>query len=262
VTDLEDGQAAAAVARDVAIRLLAVSKEAVAGGADVPARYLGIFPTAYGWWRFICRSAEAALLLGEHGFTVEAAPVLRNIVNHAYALHWLVDNGPLAVDALIAKDREGAEKMCNNLEQADWPAAAEYRRLLEERKAQPTPARSAADEELLRKLKHELGNVYDMLNRYASAEVYLVYSHLSGTSHTSVETANAYLEWTGGGTFQIRDEAADPGPAAAIQLSVALLQAASVMNGLLADNPLQANIDAAAADLGLQGTALFHDRVR
>ena len=103
--------------------------------------------------------------------------------------------------------------MCKNLEQADWPVAAEYRRLLEERKAQPTPARSAADEELLRKLKHELGNVYDMLNRYASAEVYLVYSHLSGMSHTSVETANAYLEWTGGGTFQIRDEAADPGPA-------------------------------------------------
>ena len=50
-----------------------------------------------------------------------------------------------------------------------------------------------------------------MLNRYASAEVYLVYSHLSGMSHTSIETANAYLEWTGGGTFEIRDEAADPG---------------------------------------------------
>jgi hypothetical protein len=83
--------------------------------------------------------------------------------------------------------------------------------LLEERKAQPTPARSAADEQLLRKLKHELGNVYDMLNRYASAEVYLVYSHLSGMSHTSIETANAYLEWTGGGIFEIRDEAADPG---------------------------------------------------
>jgi hypothetical protein len=83
--------------------------------------------------------------------------------------------------------------------------------LLEERKAQPTPARSAADEQLLRKLKHQLGNVYDMLNRYASAEVYLVYSHLSGMSHTSIETANAYLEWTGGGIFEIRDEAADPG---------------------------------------------------
>ena len=44
-------------------------------------------------------SAEAALLLYAHGFTVEAAPVVRNVVNHAYALHWLVDNGPLAVDA-------------------------------------------------------------------------------------------------------------------------------------------------------------------
>lgn len=262
MTDLEADQAAAAVARDVAARLLVASKEAVADGAEVSAQYVGIFPTAYGWWRFICRSAEAALLLGTHGFTVEAAPVVRNVVNHAYALYWLVDNGPLAVDALIAKDREGAEKMCKNLEQAGWPAAAEYRRLLEERDAQHAPARSAADEELLRKLKHELGNVYDMLDRYASAEVYLVYSHLSGMSHTSIETANAYLEWTGGGTFQIRDEAADPGPAATVQLAVALLQAASVMSPLLTGNPLQASIDAAAANLGLQGTALFHDRVR
>jgi hypothetical protein len=38
---------------------------------------------------------------------VEATPVLRNVVNHAYALRWLVDNGPLAVDALIAKDHGG-----------------------------------------------------------------------------------------------------------------------------------------------------------
>lgn len=262
MTDQEDGQAAAAVARDVAARLLAASEEVITGGADVLAQYVGIFPTAYGWWRFICRSAEAALLLGEHGFTVEAASVVRNVVNHAYGLHWLVDNGPLAVDALIEKSRDDAEKMCKNLEQAGWPAAAEYRRLLEERKAQPAPVRSAADEELLRKLKHELGNVYDMLDRYASAEVYLVYSHLSGMSHTSIDTANAYLEWTGDGTFQIRDEPADPGPAATVQLAVALLQATSVMNQLLAGNPLQASIDAAADDLGLQETLLFHGRVR
>jgi Family of unknown function (DUF5677) len=262
VTDLDADQVAAAVAREVAARLLAASREAVTGGADVYPQHVGIFPTAYGWWRFICRSAEAALLLGEHGFMVEAAPVVRNVVNHAYALHWLVDNGPLAVDALIAKDREGREKMCKNLEQASWPDAAEYRRLLEERNAQPAPARSDADEELLRKLKHELGNVYDMLDRYASAEVYLIYSHLSGMSHTSINTANAYLEWAGGGTFQIRDEPADPGPAATVQLAVALLQAASVMSPLLGGNPLQAHIDEAAADLGLQGAALFHDRVR
>ena len=54
---------------------------------------------------------------------MEATSVLRNVVNHAYALRWLVDNDPLAVDALIAKDHEGAEKIHRNLEQVDWPAA-------------------------------------------------------------------------------------------------------------------------------------------
>jgi hypothetical protein len=70
VTDLDADQVAAAVAREVAARLLAASREAVTGGADVYPQHVGIFPTAYGWWRFICRSAEAALLLGEHGFMV------------------------------------------------------------------------------------------------------------------------------------------------------------------------------------------------
>lgn len=177
-----------------------------------------VFPAAYGWWRLICRSAEAVLLLSERGFSVESAPVLRNVLN---------------------------------------------RRLLDERKSSTDlPARAATDVELVRKLKHEIGNVYDMLDRYGSADVYLVYSHLSGLSHTSVETSSAYLEWTGGATPQIRRDAAGLGPAAVIQLAIALLQAAHVMSPLLADDPLRPNIDQALTDLGLQGTQLFRDRVR
>jgi hypothetical protein len=172
MTHLEEDQAAADLAREVANRLLAASKDAIADGVDVPVGHVKVFRTAYGWWRFICRSAEAVLLLSGQGFTVEAAPVLRNVLNHAYALHWLVDNGDLAVDALIAAGIDDAERMCKKLEQTGWPIATEYRRLLEERKAQPAPARSAAEEELLHKLKHEVSNVYDMLDRYASAGVY------------------------------------------------------------------------------------------
>jgi hypothetical protein len=259
MTHLEDDQAAADLAREVASRLLAAAEDAIADGVDVPVEYMKVFPAAYGWWRFICRSAEAVLLLSERGFTVEAAPVLRNVFNHAYALHWLVDNGDAAVDAIIAAGIDDAEGMCKKLEHTGWPIAAEYRRLLYERKANlPAPV----DGELLRKLKHESGNVYDMLDRYGSAGVYPVYSHLSGLSHTSVETANAYLEWLDDGTLQIRRDTADLGHAALTQLAIALLQAAHVMNPLLAGNPMRASIDQAITDLGLQGTALFHDRVR
>ena len=34
------------------------------------------------------------------------------------------------------------------------------------------------------------------------------------------------------------------------------------MSPLLADGPMRVSIDQAITDLGLQGTALFHDRIR
>jgi hypothetical protein len=263
VTHLEDDRATADVAREVAARLLTAAEDAIAGGVDVLAERMKVFPAAYGWWRLICRSAEAVLVLSERGFTVESAPMLRNVLNHAYALHWLVDNGDPAVDALAAAGVDDAEKMCKRLEQTGWPIAAEYRRLLDERKASMDPsAQAGADGEVVRKLKHELGNVYDMLDRYGSADVYPVYSHLSGLSHTSVETASAYLEWTGDAAPQIRRDAPGLGPAAVTQLAVALLQAAHVMSPLLAGDPLRASIDQALTDLGLQDAPLFRDRVR
>jgi hypothetical protein len=261
VTHLENDGATAGVARVVAARLLTAAEDAIAGGVDVP-EHVKVFAAAYSWWRLICRSAEAALLLSERGFTAEAAPVLRNVLNHAYALHWLVDNGDPAVDALAAAGVEGSEKLCRKLEETGWPVAAEYRRLLEAREAElRAPVRTAADEQLLRNLKHESRNVYDMLDRYGSADVYPVYSHLSSLSHTSIETANAYLEWGGDGTFQIRHDAARIGYADIIQLAIVPLQAAHVVSPLLVGDPMRGVIDQAITDLGLQGTPLFRNRV-
>jgi hypothetical protein len=70
------------------------------------------------------------------------------------------------------------------------------------------------------------------------------------------------LEWLEDGIPQIRHDAAGVGHAATTQLAIALLQAAYVMSPLLANDPLRASIDRAIADLGLQGIALFGDRVR
>ena len=43
------------------------------------------------WTARIVRTAEAALLLDAHGLSVEAAPLLRSMLEHSIALHWLVD---------------------------------------------------------------------------------------------------------------------------------------------------------------------------
>ena len=248
------------VARDVAARLIAASKDAIAQGIDVPADKVKTFAAAYSWWRFICRSSEAALLLSEQGFTIEASPVLRNVVNHAYALNWLVDNGDPAILALMAESYDETEKLCRKLERFEWSAAAEYRRVLEERKSQAAIALEHADQGLHRKLKQEAHNFYDMLDHYASANVYPVYSHLSSMSHTSIETANAYLYWRDDGTFQLRETAEDPGDAATFQVAFSLLQAAVAIGRLMDGEPMRANIDSALAALGLQEAGLFRER--
>jgi hypothetical protein len=115
---------------------------------------------------------------------------------------------------------------------------------------------------LLRKLQHENSNVYDMLDRYGSADVYPVYSHLSGMSHTSIETVSAYLEWIDDGAPQLRQNAAEPGYAGVIQLAIALVQAAHAISPLMIGDPMRADIDQAVRDLGLQGVTLFRGRMR
>jgi hypothetical protein len=250
----------AGVAREVAARLLIASKDATAHGVDVPAGKVKTFAAAYSWWRFICRSAEAVLLLGERGFTIEASPVLRNVVNHAYALNWLVDNGDPAIRALMAESIDEAEKLCRKLERFGWPAAVEYRSMLEERKSQAAAVLERADQKLHGKLKQEAHNFYDMLDHYASANAYPVYSHLSSMSHTSMETANAYLHWRDDGTFQLRDTAESPGDAATFQVAFSLLQAAVAISRLIDGDPMRATIDSALAALGLQESELFQER--
>ncbi|WP_333744988.1 DUF5677 domain-containing protein [Streptomyces ardesiacus] len=53
-----------------------------------------------GWWQFANRTAQALLSLYDQGYTVEAAPLMRNLLGHSYAMNWLADSGEPAVMAL------------------------------------------------------------------------------------------------------------------------------------------------------------------
>ncbi|RBQ17270.1 hypothetical protein DP939_25335 [Spongiactinospora rosea] len=203
-------------------------------------------------------------MLTERGFTIEVAPLVRNVFNHAYAINWLVDNGDAAVDALVARGDDEREKLCKKLEETGWTGAAEMRATLELAATQRStlPARTASEQELHEKFKYELKNFYDMLERYDVADVYPVYSHLSSLSHTTMATASAYVEHMDDGTLQARQNAAKLGDADVIQLAVALLQAASVVSPLIDDDPLRPSIDQALTDLGLENTQLLPTRVK
>ncbi|MEU8251648.1 DUF5677 domain-containing protein [Nonomuraea sp. NPDC048916] len=264
MSNLTNDQKTGELARATAASLLKAAESVIVTGVSVPVAKARVFGPVYSWWRLTCRTAEAALLLTERGFTVEVAPLVRNVFNHAYAINWLVDNGDAAVDALVARGDDEREKLCKKLEETGWPGAAEMRATLDLAAAQRSalPARTASEQELHEKLKHELKNFYDMLERYDVANVYPVYSHLSSLSHTTIATASAYIERMDDGTLQIRQSAAKLGDADVIQLAVALLQAASVVSPLIDGDPLRPSIDQALADLGFENIQLLPTRVR
>ncbi|MER6375916.1 DUF5677 domain-containing protein [Streptomyces mirabilis] len=258
---LNADDATATLARTVAEDLIAAGDAVVVNGLTFPAQNYKLVVGSYGWWRLVNRSSRAALLLIDQGFSSpEIAPLMRNVFNHAYALNWLVDNGEAAVDAVISAGAAAHEKLLKKLKDTGWAIAAEYDQALAQQA--PEPARTPAEQALHEKLLHELGNVHDMLDRYGSAELYPVYSHLSSLSHTSVATASAYLAQLDDGTVQIRPTATDLGPADVIQLAIALIQAGHVFSPLIDGDPLRPAVDKAIADLGLQGVQLLPTRTK
>ncbi|MFF4557917.1 DUF5677 domain-containing protein [Streptomyces sp. NPDC001422] len=254
MTNLSNDRKSADLARSAAADLLTAADTAIANGVRVPADKVRVFGPVYSWWRLVCRTSEAVLLLTERGFSLEAAPMVRNILNHAYAINWLIDNGDPAVDALVARGDDEREKLCKKLEETGWPNAAEFRAAMDQATSQQPapPVRTPTEQALHSKLKHELKNFYDMLDRYDVADVYPVYSHLSSLSHTSISTASAYVEQMSDGSLQMRSEAAELGHADVIQLTLSLLQTATVMSPLIEGDPMRASIDQAITTLGLE----------
>jgi hypothetical protein len=96
-----------------------VVKETTSKGVEVLAGHQDVVHPLMGWWQFTNRTAEALVLLYDQGFTVEAAPLMRNLMGHAYAMNWLADNGRPAVRALTAYWQDHQRKLAANID-ATW----------------------------------------------------------------------------------------------------------------------------------------------
>ncbi|WP_406097522.1 DUF5677 domain-containing protein [Kitasatospora purpeofusca] len=251
---------AAAIARTVARNLLQAATDMLQNQAlSVPQGTEKVFGMAYGWWRFACRSAELVLLGDENGFTVELAPVVRRIFNHVYAVNWLISNGELAFDAVVAYAGEEDDKLITKLESTGWPQAAKYRADRDQALATvgPPPVRTAVEENQLKQYRHEIKNFHDQLDRYGSVDLYPVYSHLSSYSHTTTATAGAYIVDLPDGTQQLLQKAEVEGHAYVIHVAVLLLQGAEAISPLIDGDPLRASIDKARQDLGVVAVPLL-----
>lgn len=259
MTTLANDEAGEALARTVSARLLDAADAAVAQAITVSAEHANAFKTVYGWWRFTCGNARGVLDLTRpkpdgRGFTIEVASMVRNVFTCAFYIHWAVDNGDLAHEALVVKGDESRAKLIGNLAKTGWAGADDYQRDLDAYMAAHLYRQRTPDEdEKLRKLKHEAGNTYDALDHYGQQDLYPVYMHLSELSHINLTVSDAYLERRPDGSYALRTEAASIGNAYVIHMAIALLQATDEVSALIQGDPLRADVDWARAELGVEG---------
>lgn len=65
---------------------------------------------AYGWFARSWHTTKASLVLHDHGFDPEAAPMRRTLIEHALALAWIGDSPDEAYDAHVAAHQYEVER--------------------------------------------------------------------------------------------------------------------------------------------------------
>ncbi|MQY15120.1 hypothetical protein SRB5_52980 [Streptomyces sp. RB5] len=207
----------------------------------------GVFPVLAGWWRFSNRTAAAMLSLYEDGYTVEAAPLMRNLIGHAYALNWLVDNGEAGYRALVHESYESRRRLRENMEKVNWHVPDDLDI------GEPPDLTPLTDLERKRHgtLRGQLSNFDNMVQAYGTPDMYPVYRNLSSYSHTTDMTAAAFVKDVEGNKVTVYESSHKDRLTDLCWMPVPLLQAALVMSPLIKGNPMRKLIREACRDLGL-----------
>ncbi|MFF3139252.1 DUF5677 domain-containing protein [Streptomyces mirabilis] len=206
-----------------------------------------VFAVLVGWWQFTNRTAEGVIALYDAGLTVEAAPMVRNLVGHAYAINWLADGGDDAYKALIAESYDARRKLLNDLQAVNWQFPEGNVNIGEA----PDFGFTADEERRHRRLVGELHNFNNMVQAYGTPMMYPVYRNLSSFSHTTDLTAAAYASIDDEQRVTVHQVPRTDRLSDFCWMPVPLLQAASVMSPLLTGDPMKKLVSEACRDLGL-----------
>ncbi|MFJ1588395.1 DUF5677 domain-containing protein [Streptomyces sp. NPDC088197] len=237
--------------RAIVPKLIAGASDALDVQAIVDAQYSVVFPVLAGWWMFANRTAEAMMLLYERGFSVEAVPLMRNLIGHAYAMHWLADNGEPAYNAFIDESWQSRKKLNDNLTEAKWHLAG-----IDIGEKPVFTFATAEEEKQHRRLVGELSKFVNLVNAYGEPMMYPLYRNLSAYTHTTDLTSLAYVKLADDGSLTVSDQPLVDRLSDLCWMVIPLLQAASVMSPMIKGNPMKKLVTEAVRDLGLPADLL------
>lgn len=207
------------------------------GSVDVGADKQRVFYVAYGWWASITRSSRAVAMLYEAGLGHEAGPIVRTILQHTLALHWLVDVGDDALDAVAEYGDDNTRLLLKTMADAKW--------LLPDGVDATAPPEPAEPHPLKNKIK-----VFEQLCiAYDARTLYVPYRLLSAQIHPSPSGANAYIDLA---SEELLGNAKSESYGQLIDTARSLIQAGHVIGPLLEQDTIREAVARAEDRLGVR----------
>jgi hypothetical protein len=200
-----------------------------------------------GWWQFANRTAKLLLQSYAAGFTVEAAGLMRNLIEHAHCMDWLAEHQADGLRAMEHAEWGRRKKLINNLKEVNWPISAEI-------EVGDEPTYDFTDEVARKAHDRLVGQVSVVSNLVAARGIknlYPVYRYLTSYAHASTQSGEAFV-----------DRGPDKVPAlyltgkvsvteSYVWIPVCLYVAGTAVSQFLKGDPMRKKLERAAWDLGI-----------
>ncbi|GAA2692203.1 DUF5677 domain-containing protein [Nonomuraea recticatena] len=242
-----DSRASLKRAQYFAAELMKASDELLdVGSVPVLYEHRPVFPTMFGWWRLVNRSVASFWDGIDRGYTVELAPIVRNVFDHTLAMVWLADVGEDGLRALGLATYRSADNLVKYAKEANWAVPSGLDQ-------QPSPVpKTDPDYKKISGMAREFDNFLERTKAFDQPDMYVVFKYLSGYSHANLGSADSYTIYDKEtGKFRLARTAPAKGRADEIWTAVMLIQAGHAISPMIDGDPMRPLLNKAANDLGL-----------
>jgi hypothetical protein len=210
-------------------------------GSRLREKYQAVGHIAHGWLMRCVRGARAVLVLREAGYSGEASPLVRSVVEHAVALAWLVEEGPAILEPLKRAHSASTEKLLS-----DWRATGDPD--LDENHLEAVLESVAEADNSLDNLVHFETRVV----RYGTGGDAVTYRQEVMRSHATYQSAITYYD---NDAHVALDEAKLPSDYRHFA-AVFIFKGARAFNSVLADHPWSTRLEEIQRGLLANGAEL------
>jgi hypothetical protein len=160
------------------------------------AGYAGVAHLAHGWFVRCLRSIQAILVLDEGGYSEEASPLRRSVIEHCVALRWLRAKGDTMLDTVARGHAATAEQLREAVSAAGW-TSIDVNIFDEVIKEIDPSTRDSHDDYLL--------NFNRRFQEFGDVHTLPIYRSECAKTHPSYESAASYLDEEGDLTSRPRE---------------------------------------------------------